>query len=88
MLTLARSGTIAFSAVLYRLGRLDDAEAAFRKAASIAESDLDTAYFTARLDVDRGRKTEARRLLETALKNRKPCRFRQSAEELLQKLKR
>jgi tetratricopeptide (TPR) repeat protein len=76
-----------YGVVLYKLGRLDDAEAALGKASSIAESDLDTAYFTARVMVDRGRKAEAKKLLETALKNPAPCRFRQSAEELLRQLK-
>ena len=76
-----------YGVVLYKLGRLYDAASALRKAASIAQSDLDTAYFTARVSVDRGRKAEARHLLETALKNPAPSRFRQSAEELLQQIK-
>jgi len=73
--------------VFYRLGRLDDAEKALRPAASIAESDLDTAYFIARVSVDRGRKAEARRLLEAAAGSASPAIFRKEAEELLKKLK-
>ena len=74
--------------VLYKLGRLDDAEKALRTAASLGKVSVDTAYFTARLEVDRGHKAEAKQLLESALKEAKGLSmFRQEAEELLEQLK-
>jgi tetratricopeptide (TPR) repeat protein len=73
--------------VLFRLGRLDEAEKALRIAAPIANSDIDTAYAIASVRAERGLKSEARRVLETALKNARPAMFRQEAEELLQELK-
>ena len=72
---------------LYRLGRVDDAEKALRGAASVANSDIDAAYITACVAVKRDRKAEARRMLESALKNPKPFLFRQDAQELLEQLK-
>ncbi len=73
--------------VLYKLGRLDDAEKALRDASSIVNTDVDAAYVTARVAVDRGRKVEAKTMLESALKNEKLFVFRQDAEELLGQLK-
>jgi tetratricopeptide (TPR) repeat protein len=72
--------------VLYRLGRLDDAEKALRIAAPIADSNVDTAYIFARVAIARGRKAEAKRLLERALKNEKPSPFLQEARDLLKQL--
>jgi tetratricopeptide (TPR) repeat protein len=72
--------------VLYKMGRLDDAERSLRGAASVANSDIDAAYFTARVAVDRGRNAEAKKMLENALKNGKPFVFRRDAEELLKQL--
>ena len=45
-----------YGLVLYRLGRLDEAEKALRVAAPIAGSDLDTAFVFACLAADRGRR--------------------------------
>ena len=73
--------------VLYKMGRIDDAEKSLRRAASVANSDVDAAYFTARVAVDRGRNEEAQETLESALKNPKPFVFRRDAEELLKQLK-
>ncbi len=76
-----------YGLALYRLGRLDDAETALRAAAPIMNSDIDTAYVIASMSVDRGRKAEARQMLENALKSTRPAIFRQKAEELLGQLK-
>jgi Tfp pilus assembly protein PilF len=76
-----------YALVLYRLGRLDDAENAIHTAAAIASTDVDTAYVTARIAVDRGHKAEAKQLLDGALKSTGPAMFRQEAEELLEQLK-
>jgi Tfp pilus assembly protein PilF len=72
--------------VLYKMGRIDDAEKSLRRAAPAANSDVDAAYFTARVAVDRGRNAEAKNVLESALKNPKPFVFRRDAEELLKQL--
>jgi thioredoxin-like negative regulator of GroEL len=69
------------------LGRLDDAERELQAAMPIASTDLDTAYTLAHVAVDRGRKDEARQLLETGLKNPQSSMFRQESEELLKELK-
>ena len=74
--------------VLYKLGRLDDAEKALRTAASLGKVSVDTAYFTARLEVDRGQKAEAKQLLESTLKGAKGLSmFQQEAQALLEQLK-
>ena len=73
--------------VLYRLGRLDDAEKALQAAAKLGSLSIDTAYYKARILVDRNRKDEARQVLETALKNTGRAMFRSDAEELLEELK-
>jgi tetratricopeptide (TPR) repeat protein len=92
---LPKSASVASSAsaastygwVLYKLGRLDDAEKALRTAASLERMSVDTAYYTARVAIDRGRKAEAKEVLEGALKNTGLSMFRQEAEELLKQLK-
>jgi tetratricopeptide (TPR) repeat protein len=73
--------------VLYRVGRLDDAEKAVRAAVAAGPVSVDTAYYSARVAVDRGRKDEAKKTLETALKASGRSMFRQDAEELLNQLK-
>ena len=78
---------VTYGWVLYKLGRLDDAEKALRGASSIVHSDVDAAYVAARVAIDRGRKAEAKAMLESALKGAMPFVFRQDAEELLGELK-
>jgi tetratricopeptide (TPR) repeat protein len=73
--------------VLYKLGRLEDAEKALQAAAASGPVSVDTAYYTARLMVDQGRKEDARKVLETALKNKTGlAMYRQEANELLETL--
>ncbi len=96
-LEYARLGTLlgpnsaeAFSTlgwVLYRLGRIDEAEQALGKAASSGQLSPDTAYYIARVSVDRNNSQQARNLLETALKAKRPFSKRQEAEALLEQLK-
>ncbi len=74
--------------VLYRLGRLDEAEAALAQAARAGNLSADTAYYIARVQVDRGQKDQARQLLEQALKTTRPFLLRKEAETLLESLKR
>jgi tetratricopeptide (TPR) repeat protein len=73
--------------ILYRSGKLDEAEKALHTAAAAGPLSVDTAYYTARLTVDRGHKPEAKKLLETALKTPGRSMFRQDAEDLLEDLK-
>jgi tetratricopeptide (TPR) repeat protein len=73
--------------VLYRLGRLKDAEKALKPAASLVNSDADTAYIIACVAADSGRKAEAVPLLELALKSTKPAMYRQETKALLGRLK-
>ena len=76
-----------YGLVLYRLGRVEDAEKALKVAAPIVGTDLDTAFVFALMAADRGHKDEARQLLETGLKNVKAAMFRQDAKEMLEELK-
>ncbi|MCR4412212.1 MAG: tetratricopeptide repeat protein [Thermoguttaceae bacterium] len=74
--------------VYYRLGRIDEAENALRKSLSIAgQPSPDTAYYFARVLNDRGRKEEARRLLDLALKAKSPFPMRPEAEALAAELR-
>ena len=75
-----------YGLVLYRLGRLDDAEKALRGAASIADSDGDTVYTLARLAIDRGHKDEAKKLVQNVLKSPRSFMLRPDVEELLEQL--
>jgi Flp pilus assembly protein TadD len=80
----------AFSTVgwaLYRLGRIDEAEANLRKAATMPRPSPDTFYFLARTMVDRGRKDEAKMVLQVqALKSPVPFLMRKEAESLMEEL--
>jgi tetratricopeptide (TPR) repeat protein len=72
--------------VYYKLGRLDEAETALRKAISSGQLSADTAYYIARISVDRDRKDEARQLLEQALRSTAPFSMRSEAKSLLEQL--
>ena len=72
--------------VLYKLGRLDEAEQALHVVASSGNPTADTMFYLARLSVDRGREPQAKQLLETALKTKTPFLQRQEAQSLLQQL--
>jgi tetratricopeptide (TPR) repeat protein len=73
--------------VLYRLGRLDEAEKYLQAAASTGQPSPDTFYYLARLYVDRAREAAAKQCLEIALKNTGPFSMRQEAVAMLEKLK-
>jgi len=71
----------------YRLGRLDEAEANLRKATSVGHPTPDTFYFLARILVDRGRKDDAKTILQSpAMKSPSPYLMRKEAETLLEEL--
>jgi tetratricopeptide (TPR) repeat protein len=72
---------------LYRVGRLDEAQATLGKAISLPRATPDTFYFTARVFADRGRKDEARMLLQSPImKTPSPYLMRKEAESLLEEL--
>ena len=77
-----------FGWVMYQLGQLDQAEQALKQATQFPPISADTAYYIARVDVDRGRKDDAMKLLERALQSTSATfSKRADAEALLAKLK-
>jgi len=72
--------------VLYKLDRIDEAERVLRQAAAGGNLSADTAYYIARISADRGRKDEAKQLLEQALETKRPFSQRKEAEALLEEL--
>ncbi len=71
--------------VLYRQGRVEEAEANFRKVLSSTggRASQDTLYFLARYLADRNRKEDARKFLESAMKTPGTFLLRQDAKALL-----
>lgn len=72
--------------VYYKLGRLDEADQALSIAASAGVLGPETAYYLARVAVDRNRKADAKPLLEAALKAKRPFARRSDAVALLGQL--
>jgi tetratricopeptide (TPR) repeat protein len=72
--------------VLYKVGRLDEAENLLRAAIQGAAFNADTAYYLARVDLDRNREIEARALLKTAIEEPGLFAMRQEAKALLDQL--
>ena len=75
--------------VLYRLGRLDEAEANLRKAVSNSGGRVsgDTLFYYARLLADRGQKEDAKRVLESpAMKSAGRFLMQKEAQTLLEEL--
>jgi tetratricopeptide (TPR) repeat protein len=74
--------------VLYRLGRLEEAQNALAQAISGGQYTAETAYYLARVLADRGgNDAKAKQFLEEALKTTAPFAQRDDAQELLTKLK-
>jgi tetratricopeptide (TPR) repeat protein len=80
------SACSTYAWVLYRVGKLDEAEDALRAAATLGPLSVDTAYCKARVLVDRKKQDEARQTLETVLKTPSRSMFREDAEDLLKEL--
>ncbi|HEY4759845.1 MAG TPA: tetratricopeptide repeat protein [Thermoguttaceae bacterium] len=72
--------------ILYKLGRLEDADTALQTAISAGTFSADTGYYAAVVASERGRKEEAKRLLQMALKSTSPFPMKQDAAALLEKL--
>ena len=74
--------------VQYKLGKLDEAEGALCAAIQGAGFNPDTAYYLARVNVDRNREVEARALLKGAIEEPGIFAMRQEAKGLLDQLNR
>ncbi len=72
--------------VLYKLGRLEDADSILQKVISTGSFTPDMAYYAAVVASERGRKEEAKRVLKLALKNASPFAMKQEATSLLEQL--
>ncbi len=74
--------------VLYRQGRVEEAEANFRKvfAVSGGRATQDTLYILARYFADRNRKEDAKKMLEQAMRSPGTFLLRQDAQALLNEL--
>jgi len=72
--------------VLYKRGKLDQAEEWLKRAAQAGSLSADTAYYIARVTVEKGRPEEAKRLLKQALDTKRPFCMRDEAKALLEKL--
>ena len=72
--------------VLYKLGRLQDAEAALRKAVSGGQFSAETAFYLANVLADSGHDADAIRLVQGALQTTGPFAQRAEAKALLQQL--
>lgn len=73
--------------VLFRLGRIDEAERVFGQVALAADLSPNAAYYIARLAAQRGRNEQAKRMLEIALEANAYFAKRPDAEAMLTKLK-
>ncbi len=72
--------------VLYKMARLNEAEKALQQAMRGGTFNSDTAYFYARILIDRDKRDDAKKLLEAALKNKQLFSKRREAEKLQQEL--
>jgi tetratricopeptide (TPR) repeat protein len=72
--------------VLYKMGRLDEAENVLRTAIQGASFNPDMAYYLACVDLDRNQEIEARALLTSALREPGLFAMRQEAQERLNQL--
>jgi len=75
-----------FGWVLYKLGQLDQAERVLGNLIASGNISASTAYYYARVAVQRGRNAEAKRFLEGAVKTRGQFAKRKDAEALLREL--
>ena len=72
--------------VLYKAGRLKDADTVLTKVARAGRVSEDTAYFIAVVAAELGRTDQAKTVLESALKSKRPFSKRDEAQALLKKL--
>lgn len=72
--------------VLYRLGRTNDAEQALNRVLQTGSLSPDSAYYVAKVLVDRGRNDDAAKLLDGALKTPIPFVQREASQKLLNEI--
>jgi len=72
--------------VLYKAGRVQEADNVLRQLARSGRISQDTAYFIARVAAEMGRKDEAKALLQNALKSTRPFSKQREAKALLAEL--
>ncbi len=72
--------------VLYRMGRVEEAEKALHDVAAAGQITPDTAYYWARIIKDRGQAAAAQQWLKVRLQSPAPFQHRDDAKALLQKL--
>jgi len=72
---------------LYRLGRVEEADANLRRAVAMARPSPNVFYYLARVAADRGRRDDARMFLQQpSMKSPAPYLMRKEAETLLEEL--
>lgn len=72
--------------IYYRTGRMDDAEKALAASVSGGQATADTAYYLAQVFSERGKTSEATRLVKASLESKGPFLFRKEAQALAAKL--
>lgn len=73
--------------MLYKNGKIDEAEKALATAMSGGQLSADTAYYFARVLTDRGRTEQAEKLVQAAVDSKRPFTKRREAKFLLEELK-
>ena len=73
--------------VLYKNGKIDEAEKALTTALSGGQLSADTAYYLARVLTDKGRTEQAERFAQAAVDSKRPFTKRREAKLLLEELK-
>jgi tetratricopeptide (TPR) repeat protein len=73
--------------VLYKNGKVDEAEKALTNALSGGQLSADTAYYFARVLSDKGRAEQAERFAQAAVDSNRPFTKRREAKLLLEELK-
>lgn len=83
---VAAEAASTYGWVAYKRGKLDEAQKAFEAAISGGAVSADTAYYIAKLSLDRSREPQAKQWLEIALKSAGPFMMRQEAQAMADKL--
>jgi len=83
-----REALSTYGWALYKMGRLDEADQVLGRVVRTGLFGPDTAYYAARVAVDKGRTEEAKRLLNGALKSKRPFSKEEEARALLEQLER
>lgn len=82
----SRDAASTYGWVLYKYGRLREADNVLIRLARSGRVDADTAYYIARVAAELGRKDEAKTVLQSALKSTRPFYKKDEAQALVQEL--